>query len=104
MLAVVVLFMVCSLNLQGHIEGDLWTEKLLYIPELAVLGGPGELFDRTGPLALAPTVIHVVVISQLNALYRNIATWLTECENHRTDLDFENALIMKRFFFEAFDS
>ena len=37
-------------------------------------------------------------------IYRRIANALTEWENHRTEANFENSLILKRYFFEAFDS
>jgi len=39
----------------------------------------------------------------LNTLYRSIAEWLTALENHRTDNDHNNSLIIKRIFFECFD-
>ena len=33
------------------------------------------------------------VIKQLNGFYRGVALWLTANENHRTDADFEGALV-----------
>jgi hypothetical protein len=39
----------------------------------------------------------------LNTIYRGIAEWLTEKENHRTARSHNNSLIVKRIFFEGFD-
>ena len=35
--------------------------------------------------------------------HQSIAHWLTDNENHRTKLEYENSVILKRFFFESFD-
>ena len=40
---------------------------------------------------------------QFNEAYSSVALWLTEKENHRSVSEFESSLILKRFFFEAFD-
>ena len=40
----------------------------------------------------------------LNAIYRTIAAALTEWENHRTARAHDNALLVKRFVFEACDA
>jgi hypothetical protein len=54
-------------------------------------------------LPLAPVVLHAIVIMGLNSVYRHIAEWLTTLENHRTDHDYNNSLILKRIFFDGFD-
>lgn len=54
-------------------------------------------------LPLAPVVLHAVVIMGLNTIYRHIAEWLTSLENHRTDREYQNSLILKRIFFDGFD-
>jgi hypothetical protein len=42
--------------------------------------------------------LHVACIFVLNNyIYKPIATKLTVLENHRTDEDFENALVLKRY-------
>jgi hypothetical protein len=47
-------------------------------------------------------IIHSCVILFLNQfLYRRIAVRLTHWENHRTESDHENALIIKRFLVRA---
>ena len=75
--------MLCSLNLQGYIRGgDFWTEKLFHIPRLSRLSEPGNLFDMNHPvMGLAPTIVHVICIQTLNAIYQTIAHWLTNLEN-----------------------
>ena len=47
-------------------------------------------------LPFVPVVIHALVIMQLNNLYRGIAEKLTAMENHRTNADFNNSLLIKR--------
>jgi anoctamin-10 len=81
----------------------LWTEQVVHVPAIARWAAPGALFDPSGPYALVPTVAHVLVVMQLNGLYRAVALRLTEAENHATDAAFANSLVLKRFLFEAFD-
>lgn len=54
-------------------------------------------------LPMIPVVLHAIGIMGLNGLYRHVAEWLTELENHQTDRDHNNSLIVKRILFEAFD-
>jgi len=62
------------------------------------------LFDATSTfMSLVPVVLHTFVIMGLNGIYRRVAENLTAWENHRTETEHNNALIIKRFFFEAFD-
>lgn len=109
MLCIAFVAMTCSLNLQGYMEEHTTSfERLFYVPLLADLAKPGAVFDPNqtqyfGLLTFAPTILHVVVIMQLNARYRKVAEWLTEKENHRFVESHENSLIAKRFIFEAFD-
>ena len=48
--------------------------------------------------------MKLLVISQLNAFYQGNAERLAGWENHRTEGDHEDSLVLKRFFVEAFDS
>eukprot|EP00052_Salpingoeca_macrocollata_P021836 m.188162 g.188162 ORF g.188162 m.188162 type:complete len:701 (+) comp21639_c0_seq2:33-2135(+) len=108
MLAVAFAVMVGSLNLQGYIHekdrfGD---DNPFHIPFLYQFSREGAVFDPNGNivLSLVPVVLHSMVILFLNQfIYRRIAEALSEWENHRTEQDFENSLIVKRFLFEAFD-
>ena len=100
--------MILSLNLQGYIDGKIMWEEPLYFPSIAQYAAKGAIFDPNqteyfGIIALIPTMLHVVVIMQLNALYRSVAERLTEWENHRLKEEHENSLILKRFLFESFD-
>ena len=110
MLSVALVLMACMLNLEGYIQDtSLWTEKMFFVPPLAALAAPGGVFDPNqtrcfGLIALVPTLLHVVTIQRLNAIYRGVAGWLTENENHRTKQAHEDSLILKRLFFEAFDT
>ena len=49
---------------------------------------------------VAVSAANGVVIVILSIIYRVIARYLTERENHRTDTDLENSLIMKIFIFD----
>jgi hypothetical protein len=59
-------------------------------------------FFATGALlSQVPTILHVAVIFALNSVYSKIAELLTDNENHRTEHDYRNSLIAKRFLFEG---
>lgn len=103
-LAVAFFIMICSLNLQGYIkDGGLWTERVFFIPFLAKWSDPGRIFDPEAMTNLIPVVLHVITIMQLNSLYQTTAHWLTDEENPRTNLQYDNSVILKRFLFESFD-
>lgn len=98
-------YMVVSLNLQGYIQPDDDEFHPFHLPFFAQLSEEGQMFDKDDTIrGMIPTVLHSIVISFLNGKYREIATVLTEWENHETAIDHENSLILKRFFFESFDS
>ena len=108
MLCVAFVVMILSLNLQGYIDGKIKWEHPLHFPSLGSFAGKGAMFDPMqveyyGLLTLIPTMIHVVIIMQLNLFYRKVAVRLTDNENHRFKEDYENSLILKRFLFESFD-
>lgn len=42
-----------------------------------------------------------VVVQVTNALYQNLALWLTDLENHRTETAYEDSLIAKTFLFQV---
>eukprot|EP00899_Mesostigma_viride_P023139 jgi/Mesvir1/4009/Mv03702-RA.2 len=124
MLVVAFAVMVCSLNLQGYVSGpdpdtptpahaaappagqglELLFACPFHIPALARLASPGALFDPDGWPSLVPVLAHVAVVKLLNKLYSRMAKRLTRYENHRTEAEHENALVVKRFLFEAFDN
>lgn len=107
MLCVAFNAMVLSLNLQGYIHSNSFGASWLHFPVIQQFSEPGRIFDpnsASGYWTLIPTILHAFTINTLNSKYRSLAVALTEAENHKTEDDFENALIMKRFFFEAFDS
>jgi hypothetical protein len=106
MLLAAFVVMICSLTLQGYVDGKLWSERYFYIPELAALAAPGAVFDPAqteyfGALTYIPVIGHVLMIMQLNGLYRRVAEELTAWENHRLEEDHENSIIVKRFCFEV---
>lgn len=108
MLAVAFSVMVALLNVQGYVSElrGSGRRSSFFILQLASLAKPGGLFDPKGNILIAkvPVLLHAIMIFILNQkIYRPIAIALTEWENHRTDEEYENALALKRFIFDAFD-
>ena len=48
--------------------------------------------------------LNAVWITLMNFLYRELAVYLTRFENHRTETEYEDALIVKTFLFQFFNS
>jgi len=112
LLAVAFLVMILSLNLQGYVrprdDRERWQsdhEHPFYYPFFAHLAEDGNLFDAASYWrCYIPVLLHVAVVMSMNMCYRHIAEALTEWENHQTEVEHENSLILKRFLFEAFDA
>ncbi|EQC29532.1 hypothetical protein SDRG_12781 [Saprolegnia diclina VS20] len=109
LLSMAVGIMVISLNFQGYIHAKSVGGAYLHWPLVHQFSLPGAVFDQQGGgplpyvLPYVPVVLHCSLILLLNLRYRKIAYALTQYENHATTESFENALVLKRFFFEAFD-
>lgn len=109
LLAVAFVVMIISLNFQGYIHKNTILGEMIVFPMVQQFSLPGCIFDQQGNgpfpyvLPFIPTIVHSLTILLLNTIYRDIATKLTNWENHKFDQDYENALILKRFIFEAFD-
>ena len=109
LLIVAFFFMVLSLNLQGYIHKFSYSRNYLLFPSISWLCDEGQIFDRSGkgPMPYlflkVPIILHLVAIQILNKIFQVVANILTNWENHRSPIQHENALYIKRFFFEAFD-
>lgn len=100
MLTVAFRIMILSLNLQGYIRPN----SIFYVRDFAKLSEVGAWFDaKSNWKCYIPVVLHASCILALNALYRRVATKLTDWENHETQTSHDHSLILKRFLFEAFD-
>ncbi|KAG1703865.1 hypothetical protein DVH05_006874 [Phytophthora capsici] len=55
-------------------------------------------------LTFGVTVVNAVQILLLNMVYRNVARKLNDLENHRTDAEYENYLVIKVFLFQFCNS
>jgi len=103
--------MIVSLNVQGYIRPQSnptrWTNQHphpFYVASAAQLSELNQWFDASSWWrSMIPVVLHVACIFVLNTIYRHIAEQLTEWENHETQVDHRNSLVLKRFLFEAFD-
>ena len=101
MLVIALAWHLVSLNVQGYVQQITWIERYAYLEGASSFGRTLLMTDPTG---LSPTLIHVLVVRLLNQVYRFIATKLTKIEHHDTIQAAENALVLKRFLFEAFDA
>jgi len=54
-------------------------------------------------IKLLPSIAYAVSIPLLNGKYKEISKQLTDWENHQTQTDYENVLIIKMFLFEFFN-
>jgi hypothetical protein len=58
----------------------------------------------SGGASVVGALINVAVIQFFNFVYGSVGRYLNEFENHRTDTDYENALIAKSFLFKFVNS
>ncbi|XP_063728669.1 anoctamin-8-like [Symsagittifera roscoffensis] len=102
MLLLAVKAMLLSLNLNGYIKDH---HSIIYVKSLCQYAEPGAIFAQDNPYYgwMVPTLLHSVIILILNTIYRSIAVWCTDFENHKTVAEWNNSLVIKRFLFEAFD-
>jgi hypothetical protein len=101
MLGFCICVQVCSLNLQGYMSKEQHTE--LEIPFFDQFSEPGRIFDVNSNMGNVPVVLHVVLVLLLNTVFRSVAGALTAWENYRSREEHENAIIVKRVFFEFID-
>jgi len=101
-LALGVIAMTLSLNLNGYIKHK---ESPIYFASLSRFAQPGHIFAADNPYYgwMIPTIGHSIVINILNKLYRSIATYATDIENHRTNYQWQGSITVKRVLFELFD-
>ena len=65
--------------------------------------GTGNSTWTTYVLTYLPSVVYSIVIFLSNAAYRPLAQRLTEYENHRTESEHLNHLVLKILFFDSFN-
>ena len=105
-LAPTVLMMICFLNLNGLIhktgakDGNEINLGYLRIECLAEMSMEGGYFDAKTLKAYIPCLLQPIVTMIFNKIYQRIAHWCTDGENHRTDEEYDNSVILKRFIFE----
>lgn len=94
--------MILSLNLNGYIHDR---ESPIYFQSLSKYAEPGGIFAADNEYYgwMIPTISHSIVINMINKLYRFVATYCTDLENHRTEYHWNSSLTVKRVLFELFD-
>ena len=95
--------MICFLNLNGYIKkGDLL--EFLRNETLSRQVEEGGWCDINSNFwGYIPGIAQALVTMVFNKVYQRIAHWCTKQENHRTDAEYNNAVILKRFIFEFCD-
>lgn len=78
----------------------LW-EETIAIPGMSFAGIEIPPFPLGGILASVANSVNILVAS---ALYTTLADWMNDNENHRTDTEYEDALILKTFMFQFCNS
>mmetsp|Transcript_14116 Transcript_14116/g.15956 ORF Transcript_14116/g.15956 Transcript_14116/m.15956 type:complete len:361 (+) Transcript_14116:1327-2409(+) len=110
--------MILSLNMQGYIKHKHTSSSKnlfsndeedchhpFYFEFFASLSEEGSIFDAKSTIqSTLAVVLHVALVLTMNMLYRKLAEFLTDWENHQYQVTHNNSLIMKRFCFEAFDA
>jgi hypothetical protein len=94
---------ILSLNLQGYMIHA--HSETFRVEAIASWSDPGTRLDPNGDAFwyLGPVVLHVLCVLCLGKLFRPVACRLTDFENHRTDDEYEAALVQKRVAFEFVD-
>jgi len=97
-----VMAMILSLNLNGYIHDK---ESPIYFATLSHFAEPGGIFAADNPYYgwMVPTIGHSLVINLINKLYRSVAEYCTDIENHKTEYHWNSSLTVKRVLFELFD-
>jgi hypothetical protein len=60
--------------------------------------------DTSNIASLVASVLNTIQIQVFNIVYNNVARQLTDLENHRTDSEYEDRLIVKLFVFQFINS
>lgn len=89
---------ICFLNLGAIIDPN-QSGQLFQMEFLSNLCKEGALFDPKGGMFKFVTPLQIIISIQLNGAFKLMALKTTENENHRYQSDFDNSLIIKRFFF-----
>lgn len=94
--------MILSLNLNGYIKHK---ESPIRFHSLSQYAEPGGIFAGDSPYYgwMIPTIGHSIVINLISRVYRVVATYSTDIENHKTEHQWDGSHIIKRVLFELFD-
>ena len=90
------LLKVIVFNINGFIRHE---QSLFYMKEFANLNKPGGAlhYAYTGSIL---DILVILLIFYINLLYTRVCINSTRRENHKTNLHFQNSVILKRFIFE----
>ena len=94
-----ILLMICYLNLNGYL---IQSKGVFHIPFLEEMAEKDGIFDQSTSRNLIPTIGFPIITSVLSLIYRRVAKYLTERENHRNKTSFLNSCYLKRFIFDFF--
>lgn len=100
--AIVIVYLIAAYNITGVITLESKYNEFV-ITSLAAMAEEGGIFDANTNMAFIPTIGQIICTLILNTIYREVATFCTDRENHKYQSDYDNSLIVKRFIFEFFD-
>jgi len=63
----------------------------------------GAMFDPEGYSNMGMAIVQAIVTIIMNMLFRNVAIYTADLENHKTQRAFNNSVFIKRFIFEFTD-
>ena len=63
----------------------------------------GAIFDPNGNLNMVAGIAQGIVTMLMNLKFRSVAEWTTNMENHKSVINHNNSIFIKRFIFEFSD-
>ena len=84
----------------GYVNPKHWIH-VKYLSEMSQKGG---LFDKSTSRAIIPTILQSVAMAILSKQNKNLAFKTTNWENHKTNTQYNNTMIFKRFLFEIINT
>ena len=92
--------MILFLNMLGYVDPSHW----VYVRSLSSLSEKSAIFDKTTARANIPTIFQSLSMVILSTINKKLAYKTTNWENHKTNTQYNNTIIFKRFLFEIINT
>ena len=73
------------------------------IPWMSAMANEGAIFDPNGNMNMVISVVQAIVTILINLQFRKVAAWTADFENHKSQLQYDYSVFIKRFIFEFTD-